>query len=1481
MEPFIFITNVLMAAASGVIGNRADKVLCTVMHTVTERLRKGELTENNDLQRAVYLAYHQATFTVCEEYRKELARLDPRIPMHPKEFSWIKDVESDIQEKIAKISQINYLPPTNNAVKQVELLLKPKSAVAEQRVNELRVTLRNGLLSELRESHAELPVRFREMVEEGWYHIEINGCTVHYEWFDLLCACFGKELKTNKKLQSIFESGLLAELIAMDIPSTLQSLQAQYEKLGKLSDEKLEDILRELRRRPLYERYTGIEVANSVENLVNEYTTLFVGREKELAKLDAFLVDKPCGVMTITAKAGFGKSALLANWIAARKGEGYFFAYHFFNNRNDATIKVNNAYRNLLRQILIYYEIADEPLPIDKQNLRDMLIGILTEHKTNPDEPLVIILDGLDEAEQHFSPPFPIPLLDGVYVIVSARADEGEIPKYLHNWTEGATPLYIPRFSRGAIAGYVQRAEGGELEKLAADLNFIKKLEEKTEGFPLYLRFMTEELVKAKREGQDVWAKLEQTPGGFEEYVYQQLLHLEELDRPEQVWNFFALLAVAKGVLSYKEIKVLTGMQDQELRKMHQTWQVTRWLIITGGGKKIFYRFAHHLLGETFSVALGDGAEEAQEKILTYCSRWKEHSSPYALQHYAEHLLDVAPNNFLTTLYSLARDEGFRSAQAKVFPEDPYLSLRTLQMALQGAADSDDPPAMAEFLLMNAKRLEYIITQESPLQALRVGDLQRAWKIADLLDLEHCVLWHLLLTWELKDTHRLKEAQATLEHLQEKELFHLSDWRESYAADLLTQVFEVDENTIIALHLRLLSEGYKVVLCRNLSDRLHFAIALEIAKGIETANYRADALRNIAAAQAQAGDFPAALETAKGIEDVRDHSKALRDIVAAQAQAGDFPAALETTKGIEDVRDRSKASRDIATAQAQAGQIEEARTMLSAAFETAKGIEDVSDRADVLRDIAVAQAQVGDFPAALETTKGIQYVFSQAIAQKDIATAQVQAGQMEEARTTFSTALETLKGVNGTCWYQPVAYALSDIATAQAQVDELLVALETVNRIDFPGDFETTIMVRAEVLRNIAATQAKASRTEEARNTYSIALEIAKGIEYTDARVNALRDIAAAQAQACDFPAALETAKGIEDMSDRSKALGDIAVAQAQACDYPAALETAKGIEDVIYRDYALRDIAAAQAQAGQIEEARTTFSAALETAKGIEGVIDRSKALRDIAAAQAQACDYPAALETAKGIEVVIYQVEALRDIAAAQAQAGQIEEARTTLSVALDTAEGIINLDIETIIRTRTKALRDIAAAQAQVGDFSAAFETIKRIKDPFYRMLYLPEALRDIAAAQAQANEFSLALETAKGIKDVSYRAEALRDIVAAQAQVGDFHTALETTQGIEDSRYRAEALRDIAVAQARVGFNEKAVLTAETLFIDRNIHLPKIAEVFVKADNKKHFKQLLIPCAYYLDSAFRMCGLLAWIYPKQAIEVAKKVSEFRWD
>jgi hypothetical protein len=105
------------------------------------------------------------------------------------------------------------------------------------------------------------------------------------------------------------------------------------------------------------------EVVDKVKQIVSEHTQLFIGRSKEIEKLDNFLADNASGVLLVTASAGFGKTSLLARWLKIRHEQGYFIAHHFFSQRYDTTRSAQSAYWNLLQQIYTYNERYYEQIP--------------------------------------------------------------------------------------------------------------------------------------------------------------------------------------------------------------------------------------------------------------------------------------------------------------------------------------------------------------------------------------------------------------------------------------------------------------------------------------------------------------------------------------------------------------------------------------------------------------------------------------------------------------------------------------------------------------------------------------------------------------------------------------------------------------------------------------------------------------------------------------------------------------------------------------------------------------------------------------------------------------------------------------------------------------------------------------------------------------------------------------------------------------
>src|SRR5690606_32753031 len=100
-----------------------------------------------------------------------------------------------------------------------------------------------------------------------------------------------------------------------------------------------------------------------------------------------------------------------------------------------------------------------------------------------------------------------------------------------------------------------EKAGKGELRFLAKDDVFTTKVSEITQGFPLYLAFLIDELVQKTNKGQDAYKLLSETPLGFQKYIEQQVEALDQIEMDEPIRKLLVLLTVAKGPLSSKDIK--------------------------------------------------------------------------------------------------------------------------------------------------------------------------------------------------------------------------------------------------------------------------------------------------------------------------------------------------------------------------------------------------------------------------------------------------------------------------------------------------------------------------------------------------------------------------------------------------------------------------------------------------------------------------------------------------------------------------------------------------------------------------------------------------------------------------------------------------------------------------------------------------------------------------------------------------------------
>jgi hypothetical protein len=178
---------------------------------------------------------------------------------------------------------------------------------------------------------------------------------------------------------------------------------------------------------------------------------------------------------------------------------------------------------------------------------------------------------------------------------------------------------------------------------------------------------------------------------------------------------------------------------------------------------------------------------------------------------------------------------------------------------------------------------------------------------------------------------------------------------------------------------------------------------------------KSSAYKNIAWAQAEAGDIKGAKETATQI--TGDKSPAFKYIAWAQARAGDTKGAKDMAARITDAGHRSSAYSSIASAQAQAGDIKGAK-------DTAAQITDAGHKSSAYKGIASAEAKMGDKARAKETTAQMQYEASAEIKSwTNLAIAYQQ-------RRLLADFLESLNGKDPRDIARGLAEAARDIALA-------------------------------------------------------------------------------------------------------------------------------------------------------------------------------------------------------------------------------------------------------------------------------------------------------------------------------------------------------------------------------------------------------------------------------------------------------------------
>lgn len=415
-----------------------------------------------------------------------------------------------------------------------------------------------------------------------------------------------------------------------------------------------------------------------LSGLFNDHV-LFGGRERELAHLTDFVTTSRSGYLFLTGPSGYGKTALLVNWVRPLAGTGLGVCYQFTTHLYDAD-REDFALRNLCQQLLAYHDMRGE-LPSSTQmvhSLYSLLLKIPPDHGKR----LVVVFDGLDEAKEWRASAdlFPQPLPDGVFVIFSARqiADR-DWRKDLKLPPDGPV-MQLTSLGIAEIARLLEAAGSGAA-RWARDQTFLEAVYQKSRGDPFYLHFLVADIRDIPISSLE---QLDEQPQGLQDYLAKWWEDIPA-DRSPAVGDLLGYLLVARARLSRDELTdisnadALTGAVFEGVIGL-----VRRYLI---GNEVDGYGFCHQRFRDFVAERRikGDEQQAYRDRLLTYCERWREHRSSYALGNYGDHLLEAGRQK---DLLALLDNRAWYEAQDAVDPTGSN-SLNTLDLIWKVATESD------------------------------------------------------------------------------------------------------------------------------------------------------------------------------------------------------------------------------------------------------------------------------------------------------------------------------------------------------------------------------------------------------------------------------------------------------------------------------------------------------------------------------------------------------------------------------------------------------------------------------------------------------------------------------------------------------------------------------------------------------------------------------------------------------------------------
>jgi hypothetical protein len=382
---------------------------------------------------------------------------------------------------------------------------------------------------------------------------------------------------------------------------------------------------------------------HAVLRMIEDYSSIFGGRDKEIKQLQIWLEQDIKPFAFIYAPTGSGKTALLIHWITKLRQENRCDVIFVPISLRYQTASIDSTLNMMAIGLADYFGERDQlrAYNTSPEQLRSIIAEYL--RREPPDNrQLLIVLDGLDEAVNWKVGRELFPHKVGAHLRIVASAREHAHMSSIDwltqlGWDiEKTHEMVLSQLDRIAIGDMLSQLNFSKSSDLLDEILRV------SQGDPLTVRF----LIAAMQEGSLSPGRLTSLTPGLESFVRDWLNDLErDSGQDEAIHELISLCTVALGPLTYMDIQHLSPITFRRRALLNQTAKRVGKFIIGDGSEERGYVFSHPRLRELFmeDVLSPEEINLIHQRFIDYGDNWHKnrsiHIPSYIRQFWIDHLV--------------------------------------------------------------------------------------------------------------------------------------------------------------------------------------------------------------------------------------------------------------------------------------------------------------------------------------------------------------------------------------------------------------------------------------------------------------------------------------------------------------------------------------------------------------------------------------------------------------------------------------------------------------------------------------------------------------------------------------------------------------------------------------------------------------------------------------------------------------------------